>query len=312
VRPVRIALLCAGEIGHRALTRVIGSGSAAVDAVFSYPVEPPQAEYFDRIQELCQQHGIAFFPARDLTAGLVDELWGASPPRHLIAIKWRSMISSAVIERIPGGLIVFHASLLPRYRGFAPLAWPLINGEKETGVTMFHAAEEVDSGDIIDQRRIPILASDDAGDLERKVSETVALMLEENLPLLAAGTARRKAQIHAEATYCIWRSPEDGEIDWTLPTTRIHNLIRGLARPHPGAFTTLRGERLTVWRAEAEENQRIYVGQIPGKVERIVPGRGVNVLTGDGVLRLLELQRDGEPPEPAWKIITRLKTHLGR
>jgi methionyl-tRNA formyltransferase len=312
MEPMRIALACAGEIGYRALDRVVGSEAATITTVFSYPVEAPQGEYFERIRELCEQKGIPFFAARDLSAARVGELWGSDPPQYLIAIKWRSMISSALIEQIPGGLIVFHATLLPKYRGFAPLAWPLINGETETGVTMFYAAEEVDSGDIIDQRRIPILPDDDAGDLEGKVSETVASMLDDNLPLLAAGTARREVQNHAEATYCVWRSAEDGVIDWSLPTTRISNLIRALARPHPGAFTTLNGQRLTVWRAEPEANPRRYVGSIPGKVERIEPGRGVNVLTGDGILRLVEVQLEGQPPASAWEVITRLRTHFGR
>jgi methionyl-tRNA formyltransferase len=215
-----------------------------------------------------------------------------------------------VITIARGGLVVFHASLLPKYRGFAPVNWPLINGERETGVTMFYAAEEMDAGDIIDQRARTITDEDDAGTLDCWLNETVEQMLDENLPRLAAGTAPRIKQDHAQATYTIWRSPEDGRIDWRQPTRSIFNLIRGLTAPYPGAYTLLDGRKLIIWSAEIEREPRRYVGRIPGKVERLIPGAGVNVLTGDGVLRIKRVQLEGQEPQHATEVIRRLKTHF--
>ena len=215
-----------------------------------------------------------------------------------------------MVDAARGGLVVFHASLLPKYRGFAPVNWPLINGERETGVTMFYAAEEMDAGDIIEQRPRAITDEDDAGTLDAWLNETVESMLEENLPRLADGTAPRIAQDHSQATYAIWRSPADGHIDWSRPTREVFNLVRGLTSPYPGAFSTLDGRKLVVWSAEMEREPRTYVGRIPGKVEHIIQGEGVNVLTGDGTLRIKRVQLEGEEPRRADEVIRRLKTRL--
>jgi methionyl-tRNA formyltransferase len=307
---IHIALLCAGEIGYRCLRRVAESNAARLVAVFSYRVEPPQGEYLEKILELARSLGV---PAHD-TANVGQEQFRAVLEGLdldlLVAVKWRTMIPLSVTRAARGGLVVFHASLLPNYRGFAPVNWPLINGERETGVTMFYAAEEMDAGDIIEQRARPIKDEDDAGTLDAWLNETVERMLEENLPRLAAGTAPRAAQDHSRATYAIWRGPEDGHIDWSRPTRDVFNLIRGLTSPYPGAFSMLEGRKLIVWSAEIEREPRQYVGRIPGKVERIIPGEGVNVLTGDGTLRIKRVQLEGEEQREASEVIRRLKTRL--
>jgi methionyl-tRNA formyltransferase len=309
-KPIRVVLLCAGEIGYRCLRRVAASDAARLVAVFSYRVEPPQAVYLEKILELARTLGV---PAHDTASMGQEQLRTALAsldPDYLFAVKWRTLIPQSVVDSSRGGLVVFHASLLPKYRGFAPVNWPLINGETETGVTMFYAAEEVDSGDIIEQRARPITDDDDAGTIDAWLNETVEQMLDENLPRLAAGTAPRIPQDHAQATYAVWRSPEDGRIDWSQPTRNVFNLVRGLASPYPGAYTLLEGRKLIVWSAEMEREPRRYVGRIPGKVERIIPGAGVCVLTGDGTLRLKRVQLEGESPRDATEVIRRLKTRL--
>ncbi len=305
----RVALLCAGEIGYRCLQRVLEADALTVCAVVSYRVEPPQGEYLDRIRELCERREVAFFEAA--TVGRPGGgPWEALNLDYIFAIKWRTMIPRRLLDSARRGVIIFHASLLPKYRGFAPVNWPLINDEEKTGVTMFYAAEEVDAGDIIDQRERLITDADDAATIDAWLNATVERMLEENLPRLVEGTAPRRRQDNAQATYAIWRSPEDGHIDWTQPTRAIFNLIRGLTSPYPGAYTMLDGRKLTVWSSELESEPRRYVGSIPGKVERIIPGAGVNVLTGDGILRLKRVQLEGDEPQNAAEVITRLKTKL--
>jgi methionyl-tRNA formyltransferase len=307
---IGVALLCAGEIGYRCLRRVVESRAARLAAVFSYRVEPPQGEYLEKILDLARSHGA---PAHDVAGFGQGQLRAALEGLDLdllVAVKWRTMIPRGVIEAARGGLVVFHASLLPKYRGFAPVNWPLINGERETGVTMFYAAEEVDAGDIIEQRAREITDEDDAGTLDAWLNETVERMLEENLPRLADGTAPRVPQDHSRATYAIWRSPEDGRIDWGRPTREVFNLVRGLASPYPGAFSVLEGRKLVIWSAEIEREPREYAGRNPGKVERIIPGEGVNVLTGDGTLRIKRVQLEGDEPRRADEVIRRLKTRL--
>src|ERR1041384_7526612 len=273
---IRVALRCAGEIGYRSLRRVVASDAARLRAVFSYRVEPPQGEYLEKILELAREYDVPAYDAAQVGHEQFRATWAELDLDYIIAVKWRTMIPQNVITRARGGLVVFHASLLPKYRGFAPVNWPLINGERETGVTMFYAAEEMDAGDIIDQRARTITDEDDAGTLDCWLNETVEQMLDENLPRLAAGTAPRIKQDHAQATYTIWRSPEDGRIDWRQPTRSIFNLIRGLTAPYPGAYTLLDGRKLILWSAGVADEPRRYVGRIPGKVQRPIPGAGVN------------------------------------
>lgn len=308
-RQARVALLCAGEIGYRCLRRLLNAEAVTVCIVVSYRVEPPQGEYLDRIRELCERRGVAFFEAASVGRPGGGP-WEALNLDYIFAVKWRTLIPRRVADAARCGVIIFHASLLPKYRGFAPVNWPLINDEKQTGVTMFYAAEEVDSGDIIDQRERVITDADDAATIDAWLNATVERMLEENLSRLIEGTAPRRRQDHAQATYTIWRSPEDGRIDWTSPTRAIFNLIRGLTSPYPGAYTMLDGRKLVVWSSEIETEPRRYVGSIPGKVERVIPGVGVNVLTGDGILRIKRVQLEGDEPQNASEVITRLKTKL--
>jgi methionyl-tRNA formyltransferase len=308
LQPVKVALLCAGDIGCRCLQTAIDSTAAEIVAVFSYRVESPQSEYLDRIQELCRSHRIRFFESSNVGCAEIEQLWSTLDLDYLFAIKWRTMIPQRVVDSARHGLIVFHASLLPKYRGWAPVNWPLINGEEKTGVTMFYAADDVDAGDIIEQRERRITDEDDAGTIDAWLNANVEEMLKQNLPRLADGTAARTPQDHDQATYTIWRTPEDGRIDWRRSAREIWNLVRGLTRPYPGAFTILDGRKLIVWSAELETNPRRYVGSVPGKVERILPGLGVNVLTGDGTLRLKQVQFENDEPRNAAQVISRLKT----
>ena len=307
---MRVALLCAGEIGYRCLRRVVESEAVRLVAVFSYRVEPPQGGYLEKILDLAREHGAPAHDVANFRQEQLHSLLASLDLDLLVAIKWRTMIPRDIVESARGGLVVFHASLLPKYRGFAPVNWPLINGESETGVTMFHAAEEMDAGDIIEQRSRAITDEDDAGSIDAWLNETVERMLEENLPRLADGTAPRIPQDHSRATYAIWRDPEDGRIDWTRPTRDVFNLIRGLASPYPGAYSLLEGRRLIIWAAEIEREPRCYVGRNPGKVERIIPGEGVCVLTGDGTLRIKLVQLEDDEPRRADEVIRRLKTRL--
>lgn len=307
---INVALLCAGEIGYRCLRRVLESRAARLAAVFTYRVEPPQEQYLEKILDLARGHGVHAQDVVGFRPERLHSLLGSLKLDYIVAVKWRTMIPKSVVDAARGGLVVFHASLLPKYRGFAPVNWPLINGERETGVTMFYAAEEMDAGDIIEQRSREITDDTDAGTLDAWLNETVESMLEANLPRLADGTAPRIAQDHSRATYAVWREPEDGHIDWSRPTREVFNLVRGLTSPYPGAFSLLDGRKLTVWSAEIEREPRAYVGRIPGKVERILPGEGVNVLTCDGTLRLKRVQLEGEEPRRADEVIRRLKTRL--
>lgn len=308
-KQIRVGLLCAGVIGIRCLQKLLASEVAKVCVVFSYQLEPPQDYCLEQIRALCQSRGVQFHDGVALGDARFEPVWKELDLDYLFAVKWRTMIPRSVIQTVRN-VVIFHASLLPRYRGFAPINWPLINDEPETGLTMFYAVDEVDAGDIIDQRKRAITDHDDAGIIDEWVNATVEEMLETNLARFANGSAPRFPQDHGAATYSIWRSPEDGHIDWSQPTRTIFNLVRGLTNPYPGAYALVEGRKLFIWSAEIEPQPRSYVGRIPGKVERIIPSVGVNVLTGDGVLLIKDVQFEGHERQNAAAILTRLKTRL--
>ncbi len=178
-----------------------------------------------------------------------------------------------------------------------------MNGESETGMTLFRMDRTVDSGLIVAQSPIPIEESDDIGTLRAKGTEAMARILKDYLPALIEGRVEGAPQDEREATYaCKWL-PEDSRIDWTRTSREIHNLIRATTRPYPGAYCKLGSDKLTVWRAELPANPKKYVGRVVGRVVEIDED-GVVVLTGDSVLRLIEVSLNGDSAVPASRLLT--------
>lgn len=306
---MKVILLCAGEIGFNSLKALTSLKWLKLEAVFSYRLDAKDDVFFTHIKHISIENSIPFFEDSNISKETYYSFLENIRADYLIAIKWRTLIPEKVLNLISKELIVFHASLLPKYRGFAPVNWPIINGEKQTGLTMFYGAKEVDSGDIIDQSAIEISNEDDAYTIDRKISELLPEMLKFNLTKIQQGIIKRVPQNHNDATYCIWREEEDGKIDWAQRTIDIHNLIRGLTRPYPGAFTFLASQKLRIWRSEVVISKK-YIGSIPGKIESIIPGEGVNVLTGDGILRIKEVQLANGPVVNAAEVIKKLRTKL--
>ena len=141
-----------------------------------------------------------------------------------------------------------HGSLLPKYRGRVPVNWAIIHGETETGATLHYMTEKPDAGDIVAQRAVPILPDDTARDVFDKVTQAAATLLEQTMPALAAGTAPRMPQDLSRGSYFGGRRPDDGLIDWSMDAASIHNLVRAVAPPYPGARTTLGGRPARVLR----------------------------------------------------------------
>lgn len=232
-------------------------------------------------------------------------------PDLALVIGWRYLIPQEAYEIPLKGTFVIHDSLLPRYRGFAPMNWAIINGETETGVTLFVMAKDVDSGAIVDQMTLPILPNDTAKTIDDQMILLYQKILVKNLPHLAHSSARFIPQNEHLATYTCKRIPSDGQIDWNKSATEIHNLIRGLTQPFPGAYTFLNGKKLFIWESALPEQSRKYVGNIPGRIIGKFSGM-IEVLTGQGVLRLKRLQYEKEAEQASQTFVISVKDTLGR
>ncbi len=210
-----------------------------------------------------------------------------------VAVAFGRLIPPEVLEIPPLGGINLHPSLLPRYRGAAPIPRAIASGETETGVTVLYISEELDAGDIILQRRVPIDPADTTGTLEARLAREGAALLAEVLRLLETGRAPRTPQDPAQATFASKLSREEALIRWSDPAVRIANLVRALD-PWPVAYTLRDGEPLRIWRATAlpEGSALPCVPHAPGTVLRAVDtdGAALVVVTGQGSVAIHEVQ----------------------
>ncbi|MDZ7338727.1 MAG: methionyl-tRNA formyltransferase [candidate division KSB1 bacterium] len=208
----------------------------------------------------------------------------------------------------PKGTVNLHASLLPKYRGAAPINWAIINGERETGVTTFLIEKKVDTGAILLQRALPIGPEETAGELHDRLALAGAELLVETVERIAEGSVRPVPQ-QGEATRAPKIVREMCEIDWRRPASQIHNLVRGLC-PFPGAFTYQEGKILKVYRTQVVKPYGH--GKRPGQVARVDRKSGlIHVATGEGVLALLEIQPEGKRRMSAEEFLQGHSLHPG-
>jgi methionyl-tRNA formyltransferase len=212
-------------------------------------------------------------------------------PDFLFSLYFRRMLPAAVLNIPRVAALNMHGSLLPAFRGRVPVNWAVIRGARETGSTLHHMVAKPDAGDIVDQAAVPILPDDLAVDVFRKVSVAAEIVLDRSVPKLLAGTAARIPMDLSQGAYFGGRKPEDGRIDWTLPARAVHDLVRGVAPPYPGATTTIGGRAARVLRTTW---QPVPTTLAPGTLY-VQAGRMLGAC-GDGLaLPILELEVDGRP-----------------
>ena len=223
-------------------------------------------------------------PRRARDPHLLAELKSLAPQVVVVAA-YGQLLRPALLSLPPLGCVNVHASLLPKYRGAAPISWALIRGERMTGVTIMLIDETLDTGPVLLQSEIAIEPSDDAGTLQARLAMCGAETLLHALDGLESGALRPVPQEHALATYAPKLRKEDGTINWSHSAEDLSHLIRGVT-PWPGAVTTHRGKPLRIWRAAS---MPMSDSGRPGRVASI-DTLGIRVETGDGALMLLEVQ----------------------
>lgn len=285
---MRVVVCAYSEVGYACLDELLELG-ADVRLVVTHRDAPGEAIWFGSVAERARRAGIAVIEPDDVNAPETIARIAAAEPDLLFSFYYRQMMKPAVLDLPRAGALNMHGSLLPRYRGRAPVNWVLVNGERETGVTLHYMDPKPDHGDVVAQRAVAIGRDDTALDLTRKLAAAARAVLREVFPLLCAGTAPRRPQDHSSSSYFGGRRPADGAIDWRLSAERIRNLVRAVTDPWPGAIARFAGENLIVWWAETKP---ALAGAAPGEVrlQDSVP----LVATGAGALELVTVGWRGE------------------
>jgi methionyl-tRNA formyltransferase len=239
------------EVGCRGLAVLLDQG-IEVALVVTHPDDPLESRWYGSVRELAsREHLPCIEPDQTALPGLEAEL-SALAPDFLFSFYYRYLLPSSLLRTARQGALNLHGSLLPRYRGRAPVNWAILRGERETGASLHYMTERADAGALVDQMAIPILLSDQALDVSRKVAFAAEMVLTRSLGPLVAGQANPRPLPFLRDEYYGRRCPEDGRIDWRRTALEIHNLIRAVAPPFPGAFTDCGPSRLWIDRARPD------------------------------------------------------------
>ncbi|KAF0815470.1 Bifunctional polymyxin resistance protein ArnA [Andreprevotia sp. IGB-42] len=235
------------NVGVRCLKVLLAQG-VDVQLVVTHEDNPGENIWFASVAQTCRDYGIPFITPTNPNTPEIEQRIAALKPDFLFSFYYRNMLGAALLAAPLHGAFNMHGSLLPRYRGRVPINWAVIHGETETGATLHVMNIKPDNGPIVDQHAVPILPDDTAQEVFDKVLVAAEICLQRSLPALLAGTARFTPQDLSQGAYFGGRKAEDGRLDWQQSAAQIHNLVRAVTIPYPGAFCDLAGTRLTIWR----------------------------------------------------------------
>ena len=235
------------NVGVRCLSVLLAQG-IDVKLVVTHEDAAGENIWFSSVKSLAQETGIPVVTPVDPHDAATMALLKAAAPEFLFSFYYRSMLKPSILEIPKRGGFNMHGSLLPKYRGRVPINWAVIHGETEAGATLHEMVEKPDAGRIVDQMAVPILPNDTAEEVFSKVLVAAEITLQRALPALVDGSAKLQPMDLSKGSYFGGRKAEDGRIDWTQSAAQLHNLVRAVTHPYPGAFSDLRDGRLVLWR----------------------------------------------------------------
>jgi len=263
------------DVGVRCL-RVLLEAGVRVPLVVTHRDDPAERVFFGSVAELARSKGIETL--EDPEENLLERRIANLAPDFVFSFYYRRMLPPELLAAARRGAFNLHGSLLPKYRGRAPVNWAVLKGETETGATLHEMIAKPDAGRIVDQEPVPIGPDETAAEVMAKVAAAAERVLKRSIGKLVAGTAQLKPQDLARGSYFGGRRPEDGRIDWSSSALEIHNLVRAVAPPYPGAFTE--GMKILRTRIEParkalrsgpyQENGEWFAGCGDGKVLRLL------------------------------------------
>ncbi len=276
------------NVGYRCLSVLLAHG-VDVRLVVTHRDNPKETIWFESVQKLAELHGIPVITPENPNVPEIVEQIQVLQPDFYFSFYYREMLKAPLLAIPQRGALNMHGSLLPKYRGRVPVNWAIIRGETETGATLHYMTEKPDNGDIAAQQAVPILPNDTAHEVFQKVTVAAEMALNDVLPALLAGKAPRVKQDLSKGAYFGGRKPEDGIINWSQSAQEVHNLVRAVAPPYPGAMTQVMGKPMrllqtlvTKCTAAGKEVPAFYVKE--GKAYAVC---------GSGVLRVVRFELDG-------------------
>ncbi|AXF75200.1 bifunctional UDP-4-amino-4-deoxy-L-arabinose formyltransferase/UDP-glucuronic acid oxidase ArnA [Erwinia tracheiphila] len=271
-----------GCIGLNALVKA----GYKIEAIFTHPDSAAENPFFASVARTAADLDIPVFAPEDVNHPLWIDRIRAMAPEAIFSFYYRNLLCEKILNCAPAGAFNLHGSLLPKYRGRAPLNWVLVNGESETGVTLHRMTASADAGDILVQEKVQISADDNALTLHRKLNATAETLLADALPALKAGQLTASPQDHSQATVVGRRRPEDGRIDWSLSASVVNNLVRAVTEPWPGAFGYVGSAKFIVWKGKVRQDQPAAKA---GTVLSVSP---LIVACGEGALEIVTGQSE--------------------
>jgi methionyl-tRNA formyltransferase len=284
------------NVGYRCL-QVLLAHDVEIAAIVTHDNSPTENIWFESVEKLAELHRIPVMKPEDPNTPEFIATIAALKADFLFSFYYRMMLKPALLATAPKGALNMHGSLLPKYRGRVPINWAIIKGETETGATLHEMVEKPDAGRIVDQTAVPILPNDNAHDVFQKVTLAAEITLNRALPGLINGTVQMRTQDLTKGTYFGGRKPADGVIDWGDSAQNIHNLIRAVAPPYPGATASIAGKPVIITKSLLAPAR--FTHSNPGFLN--VSSERCIALCGDGrMLRILEAIIDGNiVPESA-------------
>ena len=283
----RVVVFAYHNVGVRCLSVLLAHGMK-VALVVTHRDNPKENIWFASVADLAALHGIPVVTPDNPNTSEVLEQIRALQPDFLFSFYYREMFKRELLEIPKHGALNMHGSLLPKYRGWVPVNWAIIKGEKETGATLHYMTEKPDNGAVLAQQAVPILPDDTAFEVFQKVTVAAEIALHACLSSLLAGTAKPVKQDLSQGAYFGGRKPEDGIIDWSQDARNIHNLVRAVAPPYPGATTQLLDKSMRI--LQTLVTTCAATGEAPSFY--IKEGKAYTIC-GQGVLRIVRFELDG-------------------
>jgi len=300
----KFACFFATEKGYSVLNHIIEKNEQkSIGLVVSFKETNVRESYYERIESLCKDFSIPFFAWSDITNELPD-LISKHSITNIVAVSWRFLLPITLNSLLKDDIIVFHDSLLPKYRGFAPTPTAVICGETQVGVSAIFASEDVDKGDIILQKKLDISDNEAIKSIITRQSILMAEMFSEIIEIATNGKLTGQPQNDEKATYSIWRNVDDCHIDWSKSAKDINNLVRAVSFPYHGAFCFMDGKKVIIEEAEVVQDLNFEIRDC-GKIWAINDGNPT-IICGIGMLKILSAFDEKEEKVTFDKVRVRL------